>query len=173
MEAAQNAPADDSFKQALKLTPEDPDANNTYGWFLCQTGRESQSFTYFNKAASTPFYATPAKPLQNAGICATQQKNYALAESYLLRAQEKDAFSLSVQFHLAQLYLKLRDGSKANIHTRKVLASGRPTAETLWLGIRSAHLNNDAVGQSQLVQMLKKDFSNSPQYADYTRGLFD
>jgi type IV pilus assembly protein PilF len=173
MEAAQNAPADESFKQALRLSPEDPDANNTYGWFLCQTGRESQSFALFNKAASTPFYATPAKPLQNAGICAMQQKNYPLAESYLLRAQEQDAGLLSISFHLGQLYLKLRDAPKANAYSRRLLTSSRPTAETLWLGIRAAHLNNDAVAKAQLVQVLRNEHAASPQYADYTRGLFD
>ena len=173
MEAAQNIPADESFKQALRLAPEDPDANNAYGWFLCQTGRESQSFALFNKAASTPFYATPAKPLQNAGICAMQQKNYPLAESYLLRAQEQDGGLLSVYYHLGQLYLRLRDAPKANAYSRRVLTTSKPTAETLWLGIRAAHLNNDAIAKAQLVQVLRNEFPNTQQYADYTRGLFD
>ncbi len=173
MEALQNAAADDSFKQALRLMPNDPDANNTYGWFLCQTGNESASFALFNKAATTPFYATPAKPLQNAGICAAQQKNYALAESYLLRAQEQDAGALTIQFHLASLYLKLKDAPKANLYSRKILTSSKPTAETLWLGIRAAHLNNDAIAKNQLVQVLSTEFPNSSQMSDYKRGLFD
>ncbi len=173
MEAGQNNAADDSFRQALRLNPEDADANNTYGWFLCQTGREAQSFALFIKSANTPFYATPAKPLQNAGICASQQKNYPLAESYLLRAQEKDTGLISVQYHLAQLYIKMQDGPRATLYGKKVLAAFPPTAETLWLGIRAAHLAKDEVAKAQLSQALKNGFIESPQWAAYLRGRFE
>jgi type IV pilus assembly protein PilF len=173
MEALQMTAADDSFKQALRLAPNDADANNTYGWFLCQSGHESQSFALFNKAAATPFYATPAKPLQNAGICATQQKNYALAESYLQRAQEQDPTLLSVSYHLAQLYLKMKDAPRANVYSNKVLMAFKPTAETLWLGIRSAHLAKDLTTQNRLSQTLKAEFITSPQWAAYLRGDFE
>jgi type IV pilus assembly protein PilF len=173
MEAGQNSAADDSFRYALRLSPEDADANNTYGWFLCQTGRETQSLALFNKAAATPFYATPAKPLQNAGICASQQKNYALAESYLLRAQEKDPGLVSIQYHLAQLYIKMQDAARANLYSKKVLAAFPPTAETLWLAIRAARLANDTASQAQLSQSLKNGFIDSPQWAALLRGRFE
>jgi type IV pilus assembly protein PilF len=173
MEANQNAPAEDSFRQALKLNPDDADTNNTYGWFLCQTGREAQSFALFTKAAGTAFYATPAKPLQNAGICASQQKNYALAESYLLRAQEKDPGLVSVQYHLAQLYIKMQDAPRALVYSKKVLAAFKPTAETLWLNIRATHLAKDSTAQATLVQALKSDFIDSPQWAAYLRGRYE
>ena len=173
MEAGQMTAADDSFKQALRLSPDDADANNTYGWFLCQSGQESQSFALFNKAATTPFYATPAKPLQNAGICAAQQKNYALAESYLLRAQEQDPTLISISYHLAQLYLKMKDAPRATTHSSKVLSAFKPTAETLWLGIRVARLAKDLATQDRLSQALKFEFITSPQWASYLRGHFE
>ncbi len=173
MEERQNVPAEDSFRQALRLDPEDADASNTFGWFLCQTGREAQSLELFNKAANTPFYATPAKPLQNAGICAIQQKNYALAESYLLRAQEKDPGLISVPYHLAQLYIKMQDSPRATLYSKKVLAAFKPTAETLWLNIRAANLAKDAATQAQLVQALKTEFVGSPQWAAHLRGRFE
>jgi type IV pilus assembly protein PilF len=173
MEERQNAAAEDSFRQALKLDPEDADTNNTYGWFLCQTGREAQSLALFNKAANTPFYATPAKPLQNAGICAKQQKNYALAESYLLRAQERDPSLVSVPYHLGLLYITMQDSPRATLYSQKVLAAFKPTAETLWLGIRAAHLAKDEATKTRLAQNLKTDFISSVQWAAYTRGRFD
>ena len=173
MEAQQNTAADASFKQALSLAPNDADANNTYGWFLCQTRREAESFAFFTKSAATPFYATPAKPLQNAGICAGQQKNNALAESYLLRALDQDPGSLSIAFQLAQLYLRMQDGARASVHSRRILTSMKPTAETLWLGIRAAHMSNDQVLKTQLVDVLKKEFIASSQWAAYSRGNFE
>ena len=99
MEANQNIPADASFKMALALSPSDADANNTYGWFLCQSNRLTQAFSYFDKAAATPFYATPSKPLLNAGICATKMGSYTQAESYFLRAQAVDNNATVLNYH--------------------------------------------------------------------------
>jgi Tfp pilus assembly protein PilF len=113
------------------------------------------------------------KPLQNAGICATQQKNYPLAESYLLRAQQQEPGLLSVQFHLAQLYLKMQDAARASVYTRRILTTNKPTAETLWLGIRASHMLGDQVLKNQLVQALKTDFITSPQWAAYSRNFFE
>jgi type IV pilus assembly protein PilF len=173
MEANQNAAAEDSFKQALKIAPNDPDANNSYGWFLCQTGRAAQSYALFNKAAATPFYATPAKSLQNAGICASQEKNFALAESYLLRAQGLDPSLLSAQFHLAQVYLKTNDAARATAYSQKLLAAFKPTAETLWLGIRAAHLSRNEPSKAQLAKLLKDEFITSPQWGLFVQNRFD
>ena len=55
--------ADANFRQGLKLTPKDPELNNNYGWYLCQTGRQREAIRYFDVAAADHTYATPAKPL--------------------------------------------------------------------------------------------------------------
>ena len=172
MDAKQYPAAEISFKQALTLTPNDPDANNTYGWFLCQTNRVSDSIALFNKAAQTPFYATPAKPLQNAGICAAKQNNYPLAESYLLRAQQIDPNQITTLYHLGLVYVSMGDAIRANAYASSVLAGFRPNAETLWLGIRAARLAKDELNQVKLAAQLQKEFASSPQFAWYQRGAF-
>jgi type IV pilus assembly protein PilF len=173
MEANQTVPADASFKMALALNPADADANNTYGWFLCQNQRIQESFNYFEKASTTPFYATPFKPLLNAGICATKLSNYPKAENYLLSAQALDNNSTVLNYHLASLYLKMGDSDRAMAYTRKVLANETPTADTLWLGIKVAKKANDLVALEQLVQVLRDNFITSPQWALYMQNRFD
>ena len=42
--------ADANFRQGLKLSPKDPELNNNYGWYLCQTGRQRESIRYFDVA---------------------------------------------------------------------------------------------------------------------------
>ena len=44
--------ADANFRQGLKLSPKDPELNNNYGWYLCQTGRQRESIRYFDVAPS-------------------------------------------------------------------------------------------------------------------------
>jgi type IV pilus assembly protein PilF len=173
MEANQNTPADASFKMALALNPTDADANNTYGWFLCQSSRSAQSFSYFDKAAATPFYATPSKPLLNAGICATKAANYTQAESYFLRAQAVDSNSTVLNYHLASLYLKMGDLARATAYIRKVLSGTKPTADAVWLGIKVSKKSNDSIALAQLVQLLKDDFITSPEWSLYIQGRFD
>ena len=38
MDLHENAIAQRNFERALALSPNDPDINNNYGWFLCRTG---------------------------------------------------------------------------------------------------------------------------------------
>jgi type IV pilus assembly protein PilF len=40
MELKENALAETSFERALRLSPNDPDINHNYGWFMCNTKRE-------------------------------------------------------------------------------------------------------------------------------------
>jgi len=53
MELRENALAQGSFERALSLSPDDPDINHNYGWFLCQTNRENESIKYFMQAVRT------------------------------------------------------------------------------------------------------------------------
>src|SRR6476620_9306060 len=43
MELRENQLAEASFERALRLSPNDPDINHNYGWFLCNTSREKDS----------------------------------------------------------------------------------------------------------------------------------
>ena len=69
MELRENTVAQQHFERAPAAYPNDPDINNNYGWFLCQTGREQQSIAYFLAALKNPLYNTPARSYANAGLC--------------------------------------------------------------------------------------------------------
>ena len=61
--------AESDFQKALKLNARDPEINNNYGWYLCQTGKEKESIDYFLKAIRDPLYQTPEIAHLNAGAC--------------------------------------------------------------------------------------------------------
>ncbi|MCJ7838846.1 MAG: type IV pilus biogenesis/stability protein PilW [Burkholderiales bacterium] len=69
MDLRENDVAQQNFAKALDLSPNDPDINNNYGWFLCRTGREEKSIAYFLAALKNPLYNTPARSYVNAGLC--------------------------------------------------------------------------------------------------------
>lgn len=173
MDAGQNAPADESFRQALRLAPKDPDANNTYGWFLCQTGKQQAALAYFNVAADTPFYATPAKPLQNAGICAAELKDTVAAEAYFQRAFKLDPAQPATLYNMAKLYLTSREYERAAFYSGRLSAMVAPSAETVWLSLRVAHFQRDVAAKTNLAAILRRDYSGSKEWSLFQRHVFD
>lgn len=165
--AAMNEPdkADENFRQGLRVAPRDAELNNNYGWYLCQTGRQREAIRYFDVAAGDHTYATPAKPLHNAGICLMQMGDDSAAEGYLLRAFKVDPSNAVAMYNLAELYLKRGTYDRARFYSDRLLATYQPTAETLWQGIRVARLGNNTVYASQLIEQLRSRYPQSPEAA--------
>jgi type IV pilus assembly protein PilF len=165
--------AEADFRRALQLLPQDPDINNSYGWFLCQTNREAESMRYFNVAARNPLYQTPEKPLQNAGICSMRVKDWKTAESYLMRAFERDGGNVVAVYNLGLLYLRSGDYERAWYYAERLKKMMQPSAESLWLAIRIAHKRNDQPMKDSMATQLRRGFIASREWAAFQRGAFD
>ena len=61
MELREDDKAEDNFRRSLSLDSADSDANNNYGWFLCQHGKIDDAIRHFMTALKNPLYATPDK----------------------------------------------------------------------------------------------------------------
>ncbi|WP_019141248.1 type IV pilus biogenesis/stability protein PilW [Noviherbaspirillum massiliense] len=173
MDMGENRLAEESFQQALKLMPNNPDFNNNYGWFLCQTGRERQSIDYFEAVLKNRAYQSPAKALNNAGVCSLKLKNMAAAEQYLSRAFQLDPANSVTNTNLAKIYYERRDYERARFYINRVLKSEIMTPEVLWLAIRTAHKQGDGLTETSLATQLRRRHPNSREYATYQRGAFD
>lgn len=164
--------AEDSFQRALQLRPNDPDLNNGYGWFLCQTGRERRSIEFFERALRDPLYRTPAKPLHNAGICSLRLGEAAQAEKYLLRAFEVDPSNAIAMLELGRLYLGRADLERARFYAQRLVTTYEPTAPALWLALRVEHARGNRVGEASLATQLRRRFPDSREAAQLEAGDF-
>jgi type IV pilus assembly protein PilF len=173
MEAGENRRAEENFLQALKLAPNAPDFNNNYGWFLCQTDRERQSIAYFEAALRNRAYQSPAKALNNAGICSLKLKDEKAAEAYLLQAFELDPGNPSTSLGLARIYYDQRNNERARFHAGRVLRADIMTAEVLWLALRIERRLGDRAAEVSLATQLRRRHGGSAEYAAYQRGAFD
>jgi type IV pilus assembly protein PilF len=173
MDLGQVSQADASFHHALALDRDSPDLNNNYGWFLCQTGHERESIAYFDHALANRLYETPARALQNAGICLLRVHDDAAAEKYLLRALAADATTPVAKFELAQMYLRQRRFDRCDFYYDLLVHSIEANADTLWLGARIAHAKNDAATERSFAEQLQARFPGSPQADAMHRGRFD
>jgi type IV pilus assembly protein PilF len=172
MAIGDRAKADQSFNRAISLDPKDAELNNNFGWYLCQTGRQRESLAYFNKALEDRLYATPAKPLHNAGICVLQTGDEAGAESYFLRSFQVDPANAVAMYNLAQLYLKQRNLDRAKFYSDRLMNSYQPTAETVWLALRVARASGNRDYAGQLASQLSQRFPASREAALLQRGAF-
>jgi type IV pilus assembly protein PilF len=168
-----NQMAEDSFKRALGLAPTDPEINNNYGWFLCQSGREPQSIAYFVAASKSQMYSTPTKPLTNAGICSLSMKDDKGAEDFLARALRVDPMNGDAHFMLADLYYRTGRLSEARARLAEIHRMTEPTAETAWLGLRIERKLGDHEAESRYASQLRRKYQASREYQLMTQGKFE
>jgi len=173
MALGQKDEAEASFRRALALAADNPEINNNFGWFLCQTGRVKESYAYFNKALRNPLYKTPATALHNMGVCALLEKDDATAESYLFRALKLDPDDLRAYYLLAEIDYRRGRYSDARDWLRKLHAKIEPTAETAWLALRIDRKLGDRKGEAANMALLRSKFRDSPEYQLMMRDAFD
>lgn len=165
--------AESDFKRALSIAENDPEINNNYGWFLCQTGKEKESIPYFDKAMKNPLYQTPALAYLNAGACYIKLSELDVAEDHIrksLRLMPENAQGL---FQLAKILYLRGNYDAAREYLKKVTRSSEPSAEILWLYLRVERRLGDSSAENSLAAQLRRKYPDSPEYQELLRGYFE
>lgn len=173
MRLADNRLAEEYFTKALQMAPNDPEINNNYGWFLCQTDRKKQSFAYFDTAARNPLYTTPTRPLTNAGICAIDLQDYSGAEAYLLRAIRIDPANYEARALLAGVSYRLGQYGQTHDLLIELHRVGEPSAESVWLGLRVERKLGNREEEARYASILRRKFKDSPEYRKFMQGQYE
>jgi type IV pilus assembly protein PilF len=173
MDMRQPKLAEESFLQAIKLSPDNADFNNNYGWFLCQNGRERQSIGYFEAALKNPAYQSPSKALNNAGVCSMKLKDKAAAERYFSESFKYEPNNTATNVNLGKLYYEGRDYERARFYLSRATKVDAVSSEALWLAIRTERKLGDRAAEASLATQLRRRHPNSAEYAAYQRGAFD
>jgi type IV pilus assembly protein PilF len=170
MELREDAQARQSFETALRYTPNDPEILNNYGWFLCLRGDHPRAMELFTRAQADPLYATPEKPLLNAGLCSRREGKTREAEEYLRRAVLIRPDLVGALLTLAEISFEkgiLRDSEiYVSRYTRLV---GEPNLNALVLGVKLARAMGDRAAEDSMQQQLRRRFPDAPQ----TRELLE
>ena len=165
--------AEDSFQRAMKLAPGNPDFANNYGWFLCENGRAAESLAYFESALKNRSYTSPAKALNNAGVCSLRLKDAVTAERYFNQAFQADPGNPDANLNLAGLYYGRGDYQRARFYVGRLMRVDQPNAAALWMAIRVERKLGDRDAESSLANQLRRRFPDSREYAALTRGAYD
>lgn len=173
MELRENAVAQQQFERGLRIAPNDPDLNNNYGWFLCQTGRESQSIGYFLAALKNPLYNTPARSYVNAGLCSMKANNENDAVDYFERALRSSPDNLQALLNLATIQYQRGQMEAARTLIGRFNSLVEPTAESLWLALRIERKLGDRTAENAMATQLRRRFPGSPEWENMQKGRFE
>lgn len=173
MELRENQLAERSFEQALRLSPNDPDINHNYGWFLCNTGHEKDSIKLFVQAIRNPLYATPWRSYSAAGVCSLRGGNSKDAEEFFQRALKLEPDDAPSLIKLGEIRYRQGQTDEARRLVSRYNKLITPTAESLWLALRIERRLGERVAEQSFANQLRRRYPASPEYRALLRGQFD
>ena len=166
--------AEESYRRALQLAPQDADSMQNYGYFLCQKKRYTEATALFDQALAVPRYRDSARTLLTKGVCQAFAGQLAESEASLVRAYAIEPTNPSISVNLAEVLYRRGDYERARFYIRRV--NGVVTlqgAQTLWLAARIENRLGNRTGAQDLGEQLRKRFPDSRESGLYERGQFD
>ena len=158
-----NEEADQYFRHALSIKASDPNTLNNYGQFLCSTKHYDEAQELFLKAAADPLYETPEFAITNAGICALNNNQPDVAESYFRKALDKNPRIPNALIQMAQLEYNSGNYLAARGYLQRYLDISRHTSASLWLGIQIEQKLGDKNTLASYVLLLKNNFPDTKE----------
>jgi type IV pilus assembly protein PilF len=173
MELRENQLAEANFQRALSLAPTDPDINHNYGWFLCQTGRETESIRYFEQAVRNPLYPRPWRSYSAAGLCLLKKDDVKQAEAYFQRALRQEPDDPVALLQLGQIRYRQGNLEEARKMVGRFNKLVQPTPESLWLALRIERKLGERIAENGYATQLRRRYPASKEYQLLQRGAYD
>ena len=166
--------AEESFRRALQINPQDGDSLHNFGFFACERKRYAEADELFTRAIAVPGYRSVSRSLLLQGVCQARAGDLALAEKTLTRAYELDAGNPAIGMNLSDVLYRRGEYERARFYVRRVNASADfRNAESLWLAARiERKLGNDS-GVRDLAAQLRDRYPSSREAEALERGRFD
>ena len=173
MELRENNLAEQSFQNGLRLSPQDPDLNHNYAWFLCQSGREADSIKFFLIALRNPLYVMPWRSYSAAGTCSMRYGQLKDAEEFFERALKLEPDELASLLQLGQIRYGQNRLEEARRLVQRFNKTIEPTPESLWLALRVERKLGASVAEAGFANQLRRRHPGSREYQLLQRGEYD
>jgi type IV pilus assembly protein PilF len=166
--------AEESFRRALQLNPQDADAMQNFGWYLCQQKRYPEADVLFSQALRMPKYRDSPRTLLTQGVCQAYAGQLTESEATLSRAYELDPGNPAAGVNLSEVLYRRGDYERARFYIRRINASANvSSAQTLWLAARIENRLGNRQGVEEFGTQLRNRFPEAPETALFQRGAFD
>lgn len=158
--------AEDEYRRALQLSPDDPDIQNNFGTFLCSEGKGAEAQPYFQQALANPRYSTPAAAWTNAGVCWLDMQKPEEAERDFEKALRADPDFAQAVEHLAVLSYQHRNYLRARALIQHYSRLAKLGPGMLLLSSRVERALGDTSGAQALEVQLIQNYPQSPEAAE-------
>jgi type IV pilus assembly protein PilF len=155
--------AEHAYLAGYRLGKQDPNIQNNYAGYLCRTGKVAAGEKLFIQVAHSPLYQTPEVALVNAGVCVRSTGNMVDAERYFNQALTIRPNMPEAMLQLGNIALDNGDAAQAHDIVQRYLAVNPPTAEVLWLGVRTERKLGDSVAAATYARRVQAEFPDSEQ----------
>ena len=129
--------ADEKYREALEISPDDPDLSNYYGTFLCSIGELDEAQEYFKVAYSDPFYESLYLAQSNAGSCFLKQQEYKKAEALLRKSLRQQPNLPGSLISMAEIGIKTDRYLMARAYIQRYHTVVEESSESLWIQIQA------------------------------------
>lgn len=159
----ERAKAEENFRQALALAPNDSEIRENWGAFLCGTGHPRESLPEFEQVLKDPLYKTPEIALINAGKCSVAIGDTKAAEEYLRRALTVSPGNPIAAYNLALLAYREKRNGEARAWMRPVMTQASPSPQALYLGVCIERRQGDREAERSYESQLRNRWPDSPE----------
>lgn len=166
--------AEEAFRRALTVYPNDPDTLHNYGWFLCQQQRWQTADSLFDQALAQSTYRAPARTLLAKGVCEARAGRMLVAEKTLARAFELDPGSPAIAINLSEVLYRNAELERARFYVRRV--NNQPeqvNAQSLWLQLRIERKLGNSAQVEDLALQLRRKYPQSPETQALDAGRYE
>jgi type IV pilus assembly protein PilF len=166
----ERAKAEENFKQALSLAPNDSQIRENWGAFLSGTGHPREALPEFERVLKDPLYKTPEIALINAGKCSAALGDSKAADEYLRRALSVSPGNPIAAYNLALLAYRDKRNGEARAWMRPVMQQASPSAEALYLGACIERRQGDREAERSYESQLRNRWPDSAEAKAIARG---
>ena len=165
--------AEDNFRRAVSLAPNDSEIRENWGAFLCATGRAREAIPEFEQAIHNPLYKTPEIALINAGKCSVQLGERAAADTYFRQALTVSPNNPIAAYNLALLSYRESHLDEARAWMRPVMQQQTPPPEALYLGMCIERKQGDRQAELSYTSQLRNRYPDSAEAKALASGACD
>lgn len=158
-----NEEAEIKYSEALDLKQDDPDLLNSYGAFLCTTGKYDEAQQHLKVAYSNPFYESRYLAQSNAGSCFIKQNEYKKAEALLRESLRVNSTLPGSLISMAEVGLKTERYMMARAYIQRYHDVKAASAESLWIQIQAEKALGSEKHYMKYARQLISDFPDSDE----------
>lgn len=155
------------YEKATTLDPQDSQAANNYGTFLCRNNQEAKSETYFLRALKNPLYRTPEFAYTNAALCLIKIGKKDKAVGYLSKALAANSNFPVALVTMGKVAFDDQNYKNAKLYLDRYHLVAKPSAKSLWLSIRIELELNRNQNVNELTDQLLTNFPDSDEYKSW------